>query len=351
MIKKILITTGGTGGHIFPALALKKFLEEKTLNVKVTGDEKFARFHNFDIEHIYIPSAHFSYRSPLQLLKSAIKISLGILKSLKLLIQYKPDLIIGFGGYATFPVLIATRILNYPFILHEANTVMGKVNKIFAKKALYITTGFEKTYGIESSCKQFFVGNPVRDGITFKNKENNTDCFNIVIIGGSQGAKSFSKLIPDAIINLPQEIKQRIHIYQQVKEEDIAILQDCYNKKNIASTIQSFFSNMDEILAKADLLIARAGASTIAEVIKTRTPTIFIPYPFASDKHQHSNALEISNHQAGWLVPESEQTSTEILKLLKQILAKPELLEFCSQNLEKLDKDACNNIYELVSKN
>ena len=223
------------------------------------------------------------------------------------------------------------------------------MNKIVLFKAEYLTTGFKMIIGIPSKYqnKIIYTGNPVREQI-YPSKITPENKLSILIIGGSQGAKIFSKIIPDVIIKLPKDIKEKLHISQQVKEEDIELIKEKYSQENISYEIKSFFDNMEEKLSQANLVIARSGASTISELIKAGVPAIFIPYPTAADNHQYYNAQEIVDQKAGWLVKESSDSASQLLQIIKSINQDLSLLNTYSDNLKKLDMDASNNIASLI---
>lgn len=350
--KRAILATGGTGGHIFPALALKDSLQQNKIDTLVTGDARFAKFHPFDDQHIFIPAANFTNKHPINLFKTLLSLTHGFFKSLLLIYKYNPEIVIGFGGYASFPMMLAAIILRKKIILHEANTVIGKVNKLLLGQAKYLTTGFKDTQGVlkKYQNKVVFTGNPVRAEIISASLKENIieNKLSILIIGGSQGAKVFSKMIPASIINLPKAIKDKLHICQQVKEEDITLLKEKYAKEGISCEINSFFSDMSEKLSKANLVIARAGASTIAEIIEFNLPAIFIPYPSAADDHQHYNAKAIVDAGGGWIVKESKDSHIQLLQIIKSIEQDNTILEKFSENLKTLQQDACKNILSLM---
>ncbi len=352
----IFLATGGTGGHIFPALALKDALEKSGYKVKVTADSRFAKFHRFDADNIFIPSANFVMRSPLKILASLFTLFKGLMKALLLIHKEQPKIVIGFGGYVSYPTMLAAIILGKEIILHEANTVIGKVNRILLWRAKYLTTGFPVTKGIKAKYKDkvIYTGNPVRPEILASSLKKKTrladNKLSILIIGGSQGAKIFSKIIPEVIVNLPQAIKNKLHICQQAKEEDIEIIKAKYAKENIACEIKSFFNDMNKQLAQADLMISRAGASTIAELIAFKLPAIFIPYPSATDNHQYYNAKEIVDAGGGWVVKEDSNSSAQLLQIIKLIDKDPAILTKYSNALKGLQQDASANIVKLIEK-
>jgi len=351
--KKVILATGGTGGHIFPAIALSAALKKAGINSLITADIKFSKFHNFDDSHILIPSANFVDKSPIGILRTLFTLAKGFLKALWLFLNYKPDLVIGFGGYASYPTMVVAALLQKDIVLHEANTVIGKVNKVLLPWAKYLTTGFKDIKGIPEKYKSkiFYTGNPVREEILVAAKAKKQlpkNKFSILIIGGSQGAKVFSKMIPDAIINLPTKIKKNLFIHQQVKEEDIGLIKDKYANEHIDYEIKSFFNDMNEKLKSVNLVIARAGASTISELIEFTVPGIFIPYPSAADNHQYYNAKAIADIKGGWLVNESKESHLQILQIIKSIEQNPAIIEEYAENLRNMQQDACKNIFKLL---
>lgn len=349
MAFNIILATGGTGGHIFPALALKQTLKSSDLNVIITGDDKFQKYHNFDEEHIHIPSANFANKSIIAIFKTLITLAKGFFKSIWLIYNKKPNLVVGFGGYASYPVILAAALMNKKIILHEANTVIGKANKLMLWKALFLTTGFKTIKNIPDKYlnKVVFTGNPIRSEISIKLDKDLTK-LSLLVIGGSQGAKVFSKMIPDMIVNLPQNIKEHLHVIQQVREEDIELIKERYSLENVSCEIKPFFEDMDEKFKEANLVIARAGASTISELIKVKLPAILIPYPTAADNHQYYNAKELVDNKASWLVEENSDSSIQLLQIIKSIDRNKSVLYEYSANLAKLDSDGNYNLSHLI---
>ena len=348
--KLVFLATGGTGGHIFPALALKEVLESHGFKVRVLADAKFAKYHPFDQEHLLIPAANFANKSPIKIIASLLTLAKGFIKALCYVVKESPDLIIGFGGYATYPTMLAAIISGKKVILHEANSVVGKVNRLLLWKAKYLATGFQSIKGVAAKYrdKVIYTGNPVRSEITASPLKIQEGRLSILIIGGSQGAKVFSSIIPEVILNLPKEMQKKLFICQQVREEDVESIKNKYAQAGIAGEIQSFFNDMNEKLAQADLVIARAGASTIAELIEVGRPAIFIPYPSAADNHQYYNAKAIVDLGAGWLVPESKDSSAQISEIIKSIDKDPSVLIAYAAKLKEMDQDASENIVKLL---
>ena len=340
--KKIIIATGGTGGHIFPALALKKELEKHKHKVILTADERFSKYQSFDENNILILAASFANKSPIKLLKSMLVLFCGFIKALCLIHKEKPDVVIGFGGYATLPTMLAAT--GRTIILHEANTVIGKANRWLLWQAKYLTTGFKTIMGVPKKYKNklIYTGNPIRDNIWALKPKRDELC--LLVIGGSGGAKIFSKIIPEMIINLPVKIK----IIQQAKEEDIASIKAQYKQAGITCEVKSFFDNMDEKLAQSSLAITRSGASTLAELIAVQLPAILLPLPNSADNHQYYNAKEMDDNGAAWLINQDNNVQSNLLKLVKQIIKNPKLLRNCSNNLLKQRIDATKKLVELI---
>ena len=190
--------------------------------------------------------------------------------------------------------------------------------------------------------KLIYTGNPIRDNIWALKPKRDELC--LLVIGGSGGAKIFSKIIPEMIINLPVKIK----IIQQAKEEDIASIKAQYKQAGITCEVKSFFDNMDEKLAQSSLAITRSGASTLAELIAVQLPAILLPLPNSADNHQYYNAKEMDDNGAAWLINQDNNVQSNLLKLVKQIIKNPKLLRNCSNNLLKQRIDATKKLVELI---
>lgn len=342
--KKIIIATGGTGGHIFPALALKAELEKRKCKVILTADERFAKYQPFDDDHILIPAANFSNKSPIKLLQSILMLFCGFIKALLLIHREQPDLVIGFGGYATLPTMLAAT--GKTTILHEANTVIGKANRLLLWQAKYLTTGFKTIIGVAKKYqdKIIYTGNPVRSNIWSLKPKRDDIC--LLIIGGSGGAKIFSKIIPEMLINLPTKIK----VIQQVKEEDVEAIKAKYQQAGIECEVKSFFDDMDKKLAQSSFAITRSGASTIAELIAVKLPAILIPLPNSADNHQYYNAKEMDDTGSAWLINQDAQVQSNLLKQVKKIIKDPAILDKCSSNLRKQRIDATKTLADIIEK-
>ncbi len=309
-----VIAAGGTGGHFFPALATAEKLQALGHRVTILTDKRTAHYAKDKCLNI-IPLTNRSFSGGIfNKFISLFFLGIGFLQALIFLISNRPNKVIGFGGYPSFPGIMAAIILRIPIILHDQNAIIGRVNKYLGRFASQIALAyplhFMKKHN-QLSDKMIYVGSPIRD-IFLQAKPNqvkltNSGKIQLFIFGGSQGASIFSKMLPQMIKTLPESLKIRLQIIQQVREEDNKHVQAFYKKEKITAEIKPFFKNMDKILIHSHLVIARAGASSIAEILATQTPAIYIPLPSSKDNHQFYNATyACENLKAGWLIDQKE---------------------------------------------
>ena len=329
-----IICAGGTGGHFFPAIATAEFLIQSGHKVTLLTDKRTANYaskkHVETIKIIPLINRSFSGNF-FQKVISCFFLSIGLLQAFYLLIKLKPHKLIGFGGYPSFPGIMAGIILNIPIILHDQNTILGRVNKILGRFAQKIAVSYPidfmkklNHFPEHIQKKLIYTGNPIRE-IFLKTPPNKlkiskTGPIQIFIFGGSQGARIFSEKIPEQLKNLNSNLKKRIKIIQQARAEDIKNLEIFYKKEGIFAKIQPFFDKMETILQNSHLVIARSGASSITEICVTKTPAIYIPLPTAKDNHQFYNAQYVcENLNAGWLI-EQKNLEQSLTPLLEKIL-------------------------------
>lgn len=317
MKKNIIITAGGTGGHIFPALAVAKILSEN-YNIIWVGSSS-------GLENQIIPKYGYSLETvavggirkkkavhklvlPLVLLKAAGQ-------SLSIILRHKPQAIVGFGGYAAFPICLTGRLLAKPVIIHEQNSIAGLTNRLIAKAATKVLTAFP---GVLPSKKTFLVGNPVREEIINLAAEeiNNpaeTDKLRILIVGGSQGAKVLNEIVPAALAKIPQHIVQVLH---QVGRNEIEPVEQIYKEYQINAQVVKFIDDMALAYKNADVVICRSGASTVAEIACINAAAIFVPYPYAVDDHQAANAKYLADNEAAYFILQSRLNPEMLAELL-----------------------------------
>ena len=386
MNKTIIIVTGGTGGHIFPAQAVVTGLNKGGFRVIVFGDKNYSKYHQSIISNKF----HIIYSSQIKkslfsFIGAVIKISFGVCQSLWWILKYRPQAIVAFGGYATFPSLVAGVVLRKKIVLHEQNSHLGKVNRIFAKYAHKIALSYKKTDGVDNNFSKIIsiTGNPVREKIIalsqyeyklpnldqpflqsnnlgydvllhsdFRNQKElvNRKKFNILILGGSGGAEIFSKILPKAFFNLRDKIKNNLQIIQQCRHD---LLNDTFNQYkplNINIVINSFFSDIDEKIKNAHLIIARAGSSSLAEFTCAKKPMILVPFALATDNHQEKNAKYIEKMGGAVIIKEQDFTINNITKTLEKLIDNPAILKKMSNSsLNAANLNATNNMVRLVA--
>jgi UDP-N-acetylglucosamine--N-acetylmuramyl-(pentapeptide) pyrophosphoryl-undecaprenol N-acetylglucosamine transferase len=342
---RILLVAGGTGGHVFPALALSHYLKDQGIVCDFVTDQRGLKYLK-DQKHLtplVLPLGAKGEgiwgigRLLFQFLKSY-----GV--SLQVLFKFKPDVVVGFSGFPTFPTLLAALIVGKRVCIHEQNAVLGRVNRVLAFGARKILTSTKQLLRASPSMlrKIVYVGLPVREGIAALRDRPYTvpqDTFNLLIVGGSQGAQSFSEVIPQALTRLPKKMQKRLHIVHQVRPEDHATASNHYNPGPFGSLeMKPFLDDMDHQLKKAHLVIVRAGASTLAELRAAGVPGILIPYPYATDDHQFYNAQEITKQGGGWLLTHQHFTSQTLAALVQDLMEKPHKLLYASERLRSLDE-------------
>lgn len=390
MAKKILLASGGTGGHFFPAIAAGNALKESGYDVYMVTDERCRKYTqnidyiNFKIIDIYISSSNILRKAI-----SALKLGWAVLKSYLYLRSLKPDLVIGFGGYPSFPCLYAARLLSIPIALHEQNSFLGKVNRYFAKDAKVIMSSYPAQVS-DKNIKTEFIGDIVRPEIKNLNKQisnknslsdrsdldqndldqNNSDqvskkeALRVTIFGGSAGAKIFSEVVPAAFVLASKRANKKANkgfkckIIQQAKQEDHKKISSIYDALGFEYELSEFFYNMDEVYANTDLVISRSGASSIAELAALRLPAIFIPYPYAAEDHQLKNAKQIEQMGGGWCFKQvisngssnSSELSDQIAGLLLKISENEDLLKNASNNLKSRKTDGHQALLATVNR-
>ncbi|MEL6415040.1 MAG: UDP-N-acetylglucosamine--N-acetylmuramyl-(pentapeptide) pyrophosphoryl-undecaprenol N-acetylglucosamine transferase [Pseudomonadota bacterium] len=293
----VVIGAGGTGGHMFPAAAFAEEMASRGWEVGLISDDRGLRYADkFPASWKQeVKAASPNMRKPWTLPGSALKLRAGVNGAVRRFKQnQRPALVAGFGGYPAYPALSAGRRLKIPLLIHEQNAVLGRVNRVFAKHAAVVASGFERLDRLPRSANHQPVGNPVRAPIAamrdvpFPSMEDELTVF---ITGGSQGARILGQAIPLAIANhIPAPLRARLHVVQQVREEQLDEVRAIYDKVKVNATLQAFFSDMPERLAAAHLVIARSGAGTVSEIAAVGRPSILIPLKIAMDNHQEANA-------------------------------------------------------------
>jgi UDP-N-acetylglucosamine--N-acetylmuramyl-(pentapeptide) pyrophosphoryl-undecaprenol N-acetylglucosamine transferase len=336
---KILIATGGTGGHIFPAYSLAKNLIRNNFKVEIVTDKrgfKFLQGHK-DLKIIINNSATIFNKKFIDFILSIFVIFSSYIKSLIILFKAKPSLVFGMGGHASFPFCLAAKTLNIPFIIYENNILLGKSNRYLMPLASRIFVAYEDIEGIDKkfNFKIIRTGNIIREEIlNFNNeKKYSGDVLNILILGGSQAAKSFGETLPE-IFKQCVEANIKIKIIQQCISTQNSELNEYYKNLKIDYELFNFTNNILKYFSRANLVITRSGSSVTAELINCKIPFISIPFPFSADSHQDKNAAYFEKKGYSFLIKESE-VHKKLFPLIKLIYSDKEILNKLSKEQKK----------------
>ena len=354
-MKPIVITAGGTGGHIFPAEALAKELLERKCSVVFITDKRGKHFSGplSDLPTYFISAQALTGKKISFKIMSTFKLIWGVMQAFYVLLKVKPKLLVGFGGYASIPATLAAQFLHIPVILHEQNAVLGRANRLLAWKVDTIATSFTPTDRLPKHTKVIETGMPTRPAVLQVKDTPYTPpakLFNLLIMGGSQGARVFSSVIPQALKALPKKLQSRLVVTQQVRAEDLEAVKQAYEGESFHKVeLQSFFTDMPERLAKAHLVISRSGASSLAELAVIGRPSILVPLPIAADDHQTKNAQSFADKSAAWLMVEKDFTAQSLASRLENLMEQPDLLARIAQAAHKLGQpNAAQKLADIV---
>lgn len=340
----ILLCAGGTGGHLFPAEAVAHEMKKRGYTIHLAADERVERFaSNFPAEAIHqIKSATVSSKNPLNILRAVKTLWSGYRESRILLAKIQPKVVAGFGGYPTVPPLLAATRLGIPTLVHDANAVLGRANRVLGRKVNKVAIGFGETQNL-GDIPVTVTGNPVRPAILKaairKYPQRTKDAkFNLLVFGGSQGAAFFSEILPKACELLNDEERALLKVVQQARTEDQERLVADYKALNIDATVETFFSDMALQMEMAHLIISRSGASTVSELAVIGRPAIFIPYPHALDHDQASNAAAFSSAGGAIIYQQSDISPKLLAQELSRAIADPKRLALMAQNAKTTGK-------------
>ena len=358
--KTIFISAGGTGGHVFPALILSEKLHKSGYKLYFITDKRGVKFiQNKDIGDIFqsiliIPASGFVGKNLFEKILSFLNVTVGFFKSILFVLKYNPKLTIGFGGYTTIPIVIASKILLKKTIIHSADTVFGLSNKILSFFADSICTSFSRVLNIPKMAKRkvVFTALPIlEDFYKFGNIPYtiNDKKINILITGGSLGANALSVPVATAISNLPINIKKKLCIFHQVNEASINKVKKIYRKNNIDASVEIFFKNTPVLLYKCHLFIGRSGASTVYEVMTVKRPSIFIPLQH-KDRHQIINAELLEQIGASIIILQNDEFIDTLTNVLSAILSDLSKLKQMQETLKHVRTgEAVSILSELIN--
>lgn len=332
--RHFVLAAGGTGGHLLPAFALATELDRRGHHVALVTDERGAKIPGkpaFLPAHV-LPAGRMG-KNPIALAKGLSAIWRGRAMALRLFESFEPSCVVGFGGYPALPALLAARSARIPTVIHEQNAVLGRVNRLLAKRVDAIATAYLEVERLDPKLwgKVHRVGNPVRAEVLALRGEafpafSEDSLFRVLVTGGSQGASILSEVVPDGLAMLPPALRHRLQVTQQCRPEDLEAVRARYAVHQIPAELGTYFEDMASRLAETHLFIGRSGASTIAELTAVGRPAILVPLPIATDDHQAVNAREMVKAGGARAIRQSGFTPKELAKQIQTMALNPAAL-------------------------
>lgn len=341
--KRIIICAGGTGGHLFPAVAVLKQFLKKQKNAVLFCDQRSFSYLEKTNEHV--PCLQLDILKPAPSLLGKLKFAVSMLKAIYFclwdFLKDRPQCVIGFGGYPSMPPMVASIVLFIPNFIFQQDAVMGRTNRLLSHFVSGIALAYGQVYEMSSMLiKKSFVTGPIlrEEFANIRYKEPDKLNLKILVTGGSQGAASLSTAIPKALQLLPQDLQQRLSILHQVRPENLELTLSEYQLTKVQFEVLTFIGNMADQMSKADLVIARSGIGTVSEIAASSKASILIPYPQAADNHQLYNAKLLEEKGAAIVIEESKFSLIEFAHLLERLFIDPENLLLMGQRAAKILK-------------
>ena len=355
MSSEIVLSAGGTGGHMFPAFSLAAELKSRGHDVALVTDSRGAKYQD---QHpaiaFHVVRAETLRPGLAAKIKMIAALLVGTGQAYVLFKKKRPQAVVGFGGYPSFPAVLAAQALGIPTFLHEQNAVLGRANKMVATGARKIALSLPNISALPKKWqgKSVVTGNPVRAELAMLppyDMPMDHGSFNILILGGSQGASVFSNLLPDAIKLLPDAMRARLNIVQQCRAADIGMVRTAYEVMGVRARLETFFNDVPAQMAACHLLIARSGASTVAEVASAGRPAVFVPYPYHADQQQKANAEVLSGAGAAVLLEEPHLTPSILAKQLENLMEHPaQLAQMAKAARECAQDNAASRLADVI---
>lgn len=355
----VIVAAGGTGGHMVPAHAVAERLRAHGYDVALMTDERGLRypglFEGVPRHVLASGTLNGGIKGKVAALRNILA---GTGQAHRIMQGRRPAVVVGFGGYPALPALLAAISLRIPVAIHEQNAVLGRVNRLLARFTTLIATSFRETRRLKPAFleRTVLTGNPVRrDILALRDlpypEFNETSAFRILVIGGSQGAKVLADVVPAAIDLLPQELKRRVRITQQCREADLDPVRKLYARIGIAAECSAYITDMADKLRWSHLVIARAGASTLAELTAVGRPSILVPLPTAMDDHQTANARDVADAGGARLIPQAAFTPEALAQAIQGWAENPAaLLEVAAKAKAAGQPEAAEHLAQLVSR-
>ncbi len=327
----VMIAAGGTAGHLFPAEALSRALGARGHSVSLITDRRTAdrASRGFASMHV-VDGGGLAGKGLATRLHSARALARGTVQSRRVIGTARPDVLVGFGGYPSVPPLLAARTLKRrpAMVVHDQNAVLGSANRLLARFTDAVATSFADVGGVTAGARTVLVGNPVRDAIAAVGPYTPPrDRVELLVLGGSLGARVFSDIVPPVLIAWPEIRRSGLRVTQQARAEDVARVRDAYGAAGIEADVSPFFADVARLLERAHLVIARSGGSTVAELAAAGRPALLVPLPIAAGDEQAANAQRLVDAGAAWMVRQPGFNEAWLAEHLAFLLADPALLE------------------------
>ena len=355
----VVLAAGGTGGHVFPAQALAAELVQRGYRLALITDRRGGAFGGSlsAVETYRIRAAGVAGKRLAALLLSGPNLAVGTVQARRLLKRLKPAVVVGFGGYASVPTMLAATFGGLKTAIHEQNALLGRANRLLALKVDRVATSFLASAGLPAGAhvKVTHTGMPVRPAVAAMRTRAypglaGAGPIELLVLGGSQGAQVFSEVVPEAVGQLADGLRRRLRIAQQCRPEDLESARRRYRALGMEADLAAFFDDVPERLARAHLLITRSGASSVAEITAVGRPAILVPYPFAVDDHQTANAHAMDEVGAGWLMPHEAFTARSLAARLSALFEMPGTLEKTAASARAAGRaDAAARLADLVA--
>ncbi len=355
--KHFVLAAGGTGGHMIPAYALGAELMQRGHHVALVTDDRGAKIPGiFDKAQLHILPQSRITGGIMGKLRGLRGIWAGRKMALELFRTFQPSAVVGFGGYPALPTLLAAGSANIPTVVHEQNAVLGRVNRLMARRVNAIATSYQKVERLNAryADKTHLVGNPVREEVLALRGQDyppflEGGVFRVLVTGGSQGAKIMSEVVPDGLAMLPVHLRQRLQVTQQCRADDIETVRAKYVEHGIPAELATYIEDLPDKLGWSHLVIGRAGASTIAELTVAGRPAILVPLPSSMDDHQAVNVREMVEAGGARAIKQSNFTAKELAKQIQKIALNPETMENAARGAWKCGlPNAVRDLADLV---
>jgi len=352
----VVLAAGGTGGHMFPAEALARALLGRGREVALMTDSRGASFGNLPAVALYRIRAGRVGGNLLRRVMGIASLALGTVEAARKLRALGPAAVVGFGGYPSVPTMLAAARQRLPTVIHEQNAILGRANRLLAPRVQRIATSFAEVGAMRSQdrTRANLTGNPVRPAIAALRQRpygapDPDGAFELLVLGGSQGARILSEVVPAALARLDPALRQRLRLSQQARAEDLEAVRASHAASGIAAEVKPFFDDVPARLGRAHLVLARSGASTVAELTVSGRPAILVPYRYAADDHQTANAGALEAAGAAWVIPEGAFTADALAEQLALLMRSPELLRETAARAFALGRpDAADRLADLV---